>query len=287
MDDPSGSDICCQSTHCIHQWTTQEVCTSATSLSDNRCYTALILINTRLGETFDLKQHLLTADKYEVALNHAIDSLTVAGIIIDSAALNTVTGETIHDRDSLQTYPIMVSSGTQQEVFRRYPKVASWDLVNLSNQEIAEKYNVKGLWKKIEVAACGKTFINPDKVIDKMISNITWSFVLTLPLIGLLLLLVFRRKYPFLTQHLTFLTYLLCFVLIIVSIAILLAYFFGLPTGLPALIIIAVYAFVSFKDFYILRWWQCLLLTTLVSVASIAFTILALVVISMAIAFLS
>lgn len=248
---------------------------------------AIVLISTRNGKSLDLKQHLDTADKYEALINQKIDSLHALGQIIDTTALLSSVREVLHNLDSLQTFPIMISSESHNEVLKRYPKVASRDFFDLSRRELVEKYKVEGTWRSFEVAAYGKTFSDQEKVINRMISNVTWALILILPLLGALLLLIFRGKYPYLTQHLTLLAYMLCFMLIIFCMTILITYFTKIPVGQYASIFIFTYAVASFRDFYSLKGWQSILLTIVVGIASILLTLAALILMILIIALLT
>lgn len=243
---------------------------------------ALLLISNRRKKNFDLAQYLRTMDQVEESIMPVVDSLEKAGAYIDTHLVDAIHG-VIYHRDSVEVVPL-ANASSKAEV-PQHPKIASRDLAELSHADLAVKYGYNGTLEKIELAAFKKMMANPDEVQDKILSNITWSYVLALPLLGLILLLLFRKNYPYLTQHLTFLAYLASFVVVLTSIGVLLSRWFQFPASLFVLMICTVYSLYSFRDFYQLRWWQSIVLTITMTIVSLGLTISLLLVISLGIAF--
>lgn len=241
---------------------------------------ALLLIKTRTSTANDLHQYLRTIDMVEQEVDALVDSLQR---IDGDTSLLLLVKEHLHRKDSVQFQAIFSMSMRDEYTAPVYPNIALRDIATLSNSDLADKYGLVSLRRRAEMAVFKKMASNPDKVITEALSNLIWAFLLTLPGLSLILKLVFRRRYPFLTQHLTFIAYSLSFVLLLVGVGILLSELWQVSMGTYVLILVVVYLLFCIRDFYQLPWWLAVSLSLVLGVLLVImalFSILALVFVS-------
>jgi len=121
-------------------------------------------------------------------------------------------------------------------------KIAEKDFINLSGEEICNKYQVKGFKNKFLVKQKLKLAKDPAGFSTFLIGNIVWVMLLMMPFLALLLKLLYIRHPFYYVEHLIFSFHIHSFLFLMGGIAALFYYWFEamfVGTVIPVLVIIA------------------------------------------------
>lgn len=128
------------------------------------------------------------------------------------------------------------------------------DFLNLGPDELADKYEKKG-WFKRKVFKQAIKYISDESVLSSfLVSSMSWIALLIMPVIALLIMLFYRKQRQYYIEHLIFSFHLHSFFFLIISIALLVSGLAGVGLTLPVLLLLAAYFFFALKRVYKEKW---------------------------------
>ncbi len=130
-------------------------------------------------------------------------------------------------------------------------KIDVKDVAVMNNQELIEKYEIEGYWRQKIFSQGLKLRDSPDGLKDFIIGNMTWVILLSIPVMGVCLLLLYIRRGHYYSEHILFLVHAISFFFILGIPFLILEYFYDLKilnVLLPLLWF--VYLFLAMKKYY-------------------------------------
>lgn len=178
----------------------------------------------------------------------------------DFDSLSKILMNTEYIEDTLRT-SLVVTQGID---FGQYP-FAKKDLYELSIEEVLDKYEVTGYWKRLFVGQYIKANQDVKGAIRFAFGNFLWAIIATIVLVSFSMKLLYIRKDHFYVEHLLLLFNLHSFAFIILSIPIAILQLNEqlLPSNYYGFLILAclIYGFWSFKTYYKQGWFKTIVKT--------------------------
>ncbi len=171
-------------------------------------------------------------DTLNKKLNPFFDDLIVKNVL-DTIAVN-LNGE--NSNDSIQINSV---------------KIKSTDLITLNADQIIAKYKVEGFYKQLALRQGIKIKDSPDLLGEFVVKNLSWSILLSIPIIAVILFFLYYRRGTYYTEHVIFLVHAIAFVFILAIPFLLLDLIF--KWSLPTFIVFPIwmlYLFVAMKRYY-------------------------------------
>lgn len=165
--------------------------------------------------------------------------------------------------------------------------ISSIDLYHYSEDELAEKYNIKGFWNKINFKQSIKFKKSGQEDVKTFaFSKLIWFTVLAILPMAAFYMLLYRRQKRFYVEHFVFLLHytILIFALVILFLLIKMAHFDKLAANFGTLLNVYLFTFampIAMKNFYQQGWRKTILKFL---IAGFAFIMVAILVILIAIA---
>ncbi len=131
-------------------------------------------------------------------------------------------------------------------------KISNEDWEFLPPEEIFEKYEIEGFWKKLFISRLMKTQRTPEMLSKYIQSHLSWGVLASVPVLGLLLLMFYFRKKMFYTEHVVFVIHVLSFFFIVATLGLFLENMFPLLDFFSLYFPIGslVYLFFGMKQYY-------------------------------------
>ncbi len=189
----------------------------------------------------DTTSTAIASDFNDRRVNAAFDSLRSKMPGRDSSALNKAMNFNIQLFGSKADYPI-----TEQ------------DIVELTPDQIIEKYEIKGFWNQVIWKQQIRMLSKGSNFVMYIINNATWMILLLLPFFALFMKLLYVRRGYYYVEHLVFSFHVHAFMFFLLTLQILLAK--TLPEWTIAITfgIIAIYIIFAMRRFYCQQWWKTL-----------------------------
>ncbi len=96
-------------------------------------------------------------------------------------------------------WPGMVADSSKAE-----PRIASKDLFTLSEEQVLDKYQIKGFWPRMQVRQNLRAYKHPDTLASYVLSKLIWMVLLMMPALSLILKLLYIRRNKYFVEHLVF-----------------------------------------------------------------------------------
>ncbi len=108
-----------------------------------------------------------------------------------------------------------------------YPnlKIAKKDLLDLSPRELAERYEVKGLWNRLLFQQNVKVVKGADDIGVSIVEKFSWGIFIMTPIVSFLMWLLYFRHKKYFVEHLVFNFHVHAFIFMVYSILLLVNYY--------------------------------------------------------------
>lgn len=129
-------------------------------------------------------------------------------------------------------------------------KIPNEDVIMLSNDSLAKKYNLDHYWKRLVTRQVQKFYLDPKGLIRFVLGNISWMMIVMIPFLAIVMKLLFFRRKRYYIEHLFFLYHWHSFAFLFGTILVLffrnsLQYIYGPFVGL-----VIVFGFIGWKRYY-------------------------------------
>jgi hypothetical protein len=141
--------------------------------------------------------------------------------------------------------PLIIDNKSRSTV-----EVSIEDIINLTEKELAERYEVNSFISKVVFTQTIKAIKKEDAIFEYFIGRLSWTFFLLVPLFALILKLVYIRRKQFYVEHLVFTFHFHAFLFSIISILILFENIFPKELIVALSFYIPIYLFISMKKHY-------------------------------------
>jgi len=183
----------------------------------------------------------IAADFNNRQVSAAFDSLRSKMPGRDSSALNQAMNINMQIFGNEKDYPI-----TEQ------------DIVELTPDEIIEKYDVEGFWNKMIWKQQIRMMDKGGNFVMYIINNATWMILLLLPFFALFMKLLYIRRDYYYVEHLVFSFHVHAFMFLLLTLQILLAKVLPEWTIAITFGLIVIYIVFAMRRFYHQQWWKTL-----------------------------
>lgn len=170
------------------------------------------------------------------------------------AALDTLVAK-LPDRNAV--FKDSISLAEEIDIFKGVDfKVATIDFINLSPDQLIEKYKVEGFWNQILWKQQLKLAQRGNNFILYLIGKTSWMVLLLMPFLALVLKLLYIRRGFYYIEHLVFSFHVHALFFLILTVQFILNGY--LPDWLYSVTIpgIAVYIVIAMKKVYKQGWWK-------------------------------
>ncbi len=240
-------------------------------------YAQMEKVSKEMEQSHFHKQRFERLDSIRLAFNDSLAN-PVAKLAVDSfAAKAGILDYPKEDKDS-SSFGINMFSGSIKGV-----KVSTKDLMELSTEELLEKYKVVGFWNRLFVSRSMRAMKNVNEYLLSMFGNAIWMLLVLMPLMALVLKFLYFRK-PFLYyEHFVFNLHLHSAIFLLLFLT--LAFTKSPPSWLimTSMTIATFYPFMAMRRVYKQGFWKTSLKYFIISIAYsllIIFSIFLLVLIS-------
>ncbi len=172
--------------------------------------------------------------------------------IIDTTFQTFLQADTF-SKDSMRIPLIMDGNG------RNSIKVSKEEIIIYDAKELLKRYQINSFITKIMFAQTIKSIKNEKAVLDFLISRLSWTFFLLVPLFALILRLVYIRRKQFYVEHLVFTFHFHAFLFSIISLLLILENVLSTPVKTGILLYLPIYLLISMKVYYKQDFWKTLL----------------------------
>lgn len=147
-------------------------------------------------------------------------------------------------------------------------KVATDDLLNLTVNEIIEKYKVEGYWERLEVGQEIRLMKDNQSFGLYLLHNVSWMIFFMMPFLALILKLLYIRRGYFYIEHLIFSFHTHSFVFLVYIIMILSSYYEIGESWVDSIGLVAIcgYLYFAMKRVYNQNWFKTLVKYFIVSI---------------------
>lgn len=161
-------------------------------------YAQMEKVSSEMEQSHFNKQRFERLDSIRQAYNNELSS-SAEKLAVDSfAARADILNHPKEEKDS-SSFGINMFSGSIKGV-----KVSTKDLMELSTDELLEKYKVAGFWNRLFVSRSMRAMKNVNEYLLSMFGNAIWMLLVLMPLMALVLKFMYFRK-PFLYyEHFVF-----------------------------------------------------------------------------------
>jgi Protein of unknown function (DUF3667) len=129
-------------------------------------------------------------------------------------------------------------------------KIPNEDIIMLSNDSLAKKYNLDQYWKRLAFRQVQKFYLDPKGLIGFILGNISWMMIVMIPILAVIMKLLFFRRKRYYIEHLFFLYHWHAFAFLFGTVLVLffrnyLQFIYGPFVGL-----VIVFGFFGWKRYY-------------------------------------
>lgn len=158
-------------------------------------------------------------------------------------------------------------------------RIATDDALNLTVNEVLDKYEVEGYWRRMELGQELRLMQNNQNFGFFLLKNISWMIFLMMPFLALILKLLYIRRGYYYIEHLIFSFHTHAFVFLVYIAMVLSGYYevwddWSVEAGM---LIIAIYLYLAMQRVYQQNWWKTLLKYLIVGVFYLIIFIVAMV----------
>ncbi len=225
--------------------------------------TSLVTSKYAERELVEASDSIFKEDAYKIKLLNELDTLK-EGVIASSTHANVVSQafdtlfSKVNREDSITLGYIEHYGGWGFE--QKNIELAKLDLVDLDDDKLAEKYEVTSYIGKTTLRQSLRTITQLDEVVSSAISQLIWSFLIMMIILGFILKLLYIRRGIFYVEHLIFSFHFHAFAFLMTSLFLMLAFiapsiFEAHVEKLGGLVIIGlIYMFIAMKRVYKQSW---------------------------------
>jgi hypothetical protein len=142
------------------------------------------------------------------------------------------------------------SSQKSQISFLKFTGISPEDVILLSNDSLAAKYNVKDYWTRLLLRQSQKFSLDPKGMIQYVLGNVSWMMIILIPLLAFFMKVLFLRRNRYYIEHLFFLYHWHAFAFLVVSLLVLLFRNYLTEAWWPVMLVVIFYGIVAWVRYY-------------------------------------
>gem|GEM_PF-295732 len=175
----------------------------------------------------------------------------------------------MHQNDSKSdTIDVMNSKGGFQLFpYKKAILMAKSDIIAYYAEDLVDMYRIEGYWDRIYIQQQIRVYKNPEKLLPNALRSSTWSLLLMMPILALVLALFYIRRHYYYVEHLVFSFHIHSFVFLALGLLFLPIWSSDLRTYILAGFGICqpIYIYLSMKNMYQQGWIKTFLKFSLIS----------------------